>query len=102
MALNEITLTGRVAAGDFADDDAALRKELEKVYPNENWSDINRLMKAMKTRAVRQSGGTTEVVDGEIIHTMGDVGEGYGGTHDVQISTRPGGGFVDGNTKVVL
>ena len=56
-------------------------------------------MKAMKNRAVRQSGGTTEFVDGEIIHTMGNVGEGYGGTHDVQISTVPGGGFVGKEPK---
>lgn len=67
---DEVLLTGRVASGDITDD-AELRKELEKIYPTENWSDINRLMKAMKTRATRQSGGTTEVVDGEVVHTMG-------------------------------
>ena len=69
---DEVLLTGRVASGDITDD-AELRKELEKIYPTENWSDINRLMKAMKTRAVRQSGGTTEVVGGEIVHKMGQV-----------------------------
>ena len=30
---------------------------------------------------------------------MGNVGEGYGGTHDVQISTVPGGGFVGKEPK---
>ena len=87
---DEILLTGRVAAGEFADD-VELRKELEKIYPTENWSDINRLMKAMKTRATRQSGGTTEVVDDEVVYTMGDVAaDPQGRTHGQDVSVQVG------------
>ena len=87
---DEVLLTGRVASGDITDD-AELRKELEKIYPTENWSDINRLMKAMKTRATRQSGGTTEVVDGEVVHTMGDVpADPQGRTHGQDVSVQVG------------
>jgi len=87
---DEVLLTGRVASGDITDD-AELRKELEKIYPTENWSDINRLMKAMKTRAVRQSGGTTEVVDDEVVYTMGDVAaDPQGRTHGQDVSVQVG------------